>query len=167
VKKALKWVGMASGACIGLVAAAGVAGLFVPPEVSANAEVEIDRDPQAVWQVLSRPEELTKWSSEVRRVERIGEGRYRVHGAMGAGEVRIDRLEAPRRMVSSIDMMGVTGKWDITVEPAGAGCRVRTQAHIRFGNPWFRVLTVFMDADEQERKTLLELKGYLELPGRG
>lgn len=166
MKKTLKWIGYAVATLAGLLALGFVVGLTRPQEVHAKAGVEINRPPQEVWDTLTNMENLPKWSTEVKEVVKLSENprRYRVSGAGGSSEAEFISLEPPKRFVSKMEMpsMGFSGVWDISVEPAGSGAKVTSDAKLRMGNPLLRTMSMFMNADKAEEATLLELKTHLE-----
>jgi len=166
VKRLGRWLLWASGGLLALLLALLAIGSMRSPDVTARASVEIKRPQAEVWEFLSDLENLPKWSSEVREAKKISDNprRYRITGMGGSSETELILIEPPRRYVSTMDMpaMSFSGEWDIRIEPAGDSSRVSSEAKMRIGNPLFRALGLFMNADSAEHATLVELKTYLE-----
>lgn len=72
--------------------------------------------------------------------------------------------DPPRRIVTkSIEHdMGVDGLWDSTIIPTATGSRIEHKSTMQFHNPLLRVLTLFMDSNAEELKTLQAIKTYAE-----
>jgi len=140
-------------------------GYFRSPEITANASIEIARPAPVVWEFLSTPENLPKWSTEVKSVVKTSPTRYKVEGSSGAAEMEMVTMEPPRRYVSRMASpeMGFSGEWDIQVEPVTpASSRVTSNARLIIHNLLFRTLSVVMDGNAAELDTLVQLKTYLE-----
>jgi uncharacterized protein YndB with AHSA1/START domain len=171
MKRVGKWLLYAVGGLIGLALLGGLAGLFLPAAVSASASVEIARPPEVVWALLSDPMKTSEWAGdEIVKVELLRPAeprRYRYTGSMGSAIYEEVISDAPRRLKTRVieSDMGMGGQWDIRIEPAAGGSRVRVEMSMELSNPWFRLLASIMDASRQEEKTLLKLKRHLESRG--
>ncbi|MBM3810533.1 MAG: hypothetical protein FJW20_02740 [Acidimicrobiia bacterium] len=166
MKKLARWILYLLGGIAALAGLMVVIGLFVSPDVEAAVSIDIASPPERVWEMVAEMENLPRWSSEISSAEQIGENpkRYRVSGAGGDAEYEIISAEPPRRLVARMtsSSFNVTGNWDLAIEPAGQGSRIRVRMKMNIGNPLFRFFSLFMDVGEQERKTLESLKAYLE-----
>jgi carbon monoxide dehydrogenase subunit G len=156
---------IAGAVLIAAVAVLFTIGYFRSPEITANASIEIARPAPQVWEFLSTPENLPKWSTEVTSVVKTSPTRYKVEGSSGAAEMEMVTMEPPRRYVSRMasPAMGFAGEWDIQVEPVTpASSRVTSKARITIDNLLFRTLSIVMDGNAAELDTLVQLKKYLE-----
>jgi len=168
MNKAGKWGLYLVGGLLGLLVIIGVVGLFLPSHFSASASVDIHKSPQAVWDVLGNPERTKDWAgAEIQSVEflqKTAPRRYKFTGTAGSAVYEEIVAEPARRLKTRVveSTMGMGGTWDVRIEPVGGGSRVSVAMQMDLANPWFRVLGSFIDPDEQERKTLLLLKNYVE-----
>lgn len=169
MKKIGKWIALAVAGLAASVILITVTGFFRSPEIMARASTEIARPQAEVYDFLVNLENLPRWSSEVKSVRKVSDQprRYVVSGNSGEMETDILSMEPPRRYVSRMatPAMGFSGDWEVTVEPAGSGCRVTTQAKLRIDNPFFRGMAMFLNGDKAEQATLVELKRHLESQG--
>lgn len=166
MKKMGKWIALAVAGLAVAVILVTVIGFVRSPYITATASVEIARPQAEVFDFLVNLENLPRWSSEVKSVRKVSDEplRYMVSGNSGEMETEILRVERPRRYVSRMgsEAMGFSGDWEITVEAAGAGSKVSSQAKLRIDNPFFRGMAMFMNGDKAEEGTLVELKRHLE-----
>jgi carbon monoxide dehydrogenase subunit G len=168
--KVIRWVFFAIGLLV--LSAVGVIytlGANAAPGFSASTEIEIQRTAPEVWAFFSNPENLPKWAREIQKVERTSRGTWKFTGRQGdastQAEMKYTVLEEGRRfraeMVGSPQM--VAGVWEFSVEPSGAGTRVRDQASLTVDSPWLRFgMKYLADMREIESAQLRELKAYLE-----
>ena len=144
------------------------AGFLRSPDMTFQASMDIARPASAVFDVVSNLENLPKWSSEITSVEKLSDNprKYSVKGASGdPTTVEFLAFEPGRRYVSRMasPAMGFSGDWDIAVEPRGErASRIRSVAKMRLNNVIYRSMSVLMDGNKEEEKTLLALKTYLE-----
>jgi uncharacterized membrane protein len=158
---------VAGASIIGLGLLTGGIGLLLDPVVHAHVTTEIAQPPEKVYALLADMESVGKWSPEVGKVERIGDNPPRYKASAGPMESVWTVVEAqpPRLLRSRMEghSMSVSGDWRTQIEPtASGGSRVDHRVAMEFHNPWLRVLSRMMDVNQEEAKTLADLKRYLE-----
>lgn len=161
-----RWIALAVAGVAAAVILVTLTGVFLTPVITAHASVEIARPQAEVFHFLSNVENLPQWSSEVKTVRKLSSHplKYQIGGSAGEMETEILTLDPPHRYTTRMGSPGASfsGEWEITVEPAGSGCRVTSDARIRIGNPFFRGLALFLNGNKAEEATLLELKRHME-----
>jgi uncharacterized protein YndB with AHSA1/START domain len=163
VKKALIYLA----AAVAVIAAAFVAmGMIRSPEFHFTATRDIAKPPETVYDYLTNPENMPKWTPEIQKVEKVGDSpvRYRFTGSGGSTEVLYFDMERPNRFKSRMDMpsMGMKGEWEILIRAEGSGSRITSNANMHIGNPVFRAMASIMDGNAEEGRTLDMLKKHLE-----
>jgi len=166
MKKLGKWLLYALSGLVALLLCVLIVGLFVSPEIEAAATIEIKAPPAKVWDLIGNLENLPKWSSEIASVKMLSENPkiYRAEGPAGSADYEVIASEPPHRILTRMtaSSFNVTGNYDLRVDPSGDGSRVRVGMKMHLGNPLFRTLSLFMDADAEEHKVLEELRSYVE-----
>ena len=161
-----RWIALAVAGVAAAVILVTLTGVFLTPVITAHASVEIARPQAEVFHFLSNVENLPQWSSEVKTVRKLSSHplKYQIGGSAGEMETEILTLDPPHRYTTRMGSPGASfsGEWEITVEPAGEGSRVTSDARIRIGNPFFRGLALFLNGNKAEEATLLELKRHME-----
>jgi hypothetical protein len=161
-----KWFRYIVGGLAALLAVVFAIGYFRSPEVRAEAALEFSQPPEVLYNFLLNVENTPKWSPQVGKVEKISDAplRFRVTSGSDSTIMECFDLDPPRSFKSKMDApeMGVSGVWHIRFEPKGAGTLVRSGAVLQLDSPLFRSFALFMDANAEEQKTLLQLKEYLD-----
>ena len=153
----------------GLAALVGVvfaAGALHSPNFHAHATVEIARPSQQVYEFLTNAENLPKWSPEIEKVVKLSDQplRFAVSSRGASNVVEYFDRQPPRTFASRTSMpaMGVSGTWRIRIEPSPAGCQVTSDVEMKIESARWRAIAQFLDASDEEQKTLAALKQYLE-----
>lgn len=165
----LRWLLIAIAALAVLLGGITLVGAFRPAEMTMQATLEIQRPPQMVYDTLVNAENLKKWAPEVLEVKRISENplRFQSTSSQGDSEMEFFDLKPPTSLSSRMQVpsAGVEGTWHIEIQPTAQGSRVTSQGKMTMGNPFWRGLAMFMDANAEEMRTLESLKSYLEKQG--
>ncbi|MBM3140086.1 MAG: hypothetical protein FJZ92_07700 [Chloroflexi bacterium] len=116
------------------------------PHLAAEASVDVERTPEAVWRYVSDIEKMGEWVDGVSDVRltspapyRVGstfESQYHYRGKDFAVAYRCTQLEPPRVHAMESTSGPFPFKGRLTLEPAGAGTRVVN--HLEAGSDsWF------------------------------
>jgi hypothetical protein len=149
-----------------LVALAFLIGLTRPEDVEANVAMDIARPPKVLYELVANPARQKDWYGEGCQVEVISQNplRYRVSmdGVSSEMETTL-ALPGERVVTKSLSHdMGISGLWDTRFIATPTGTRVEHTTKMKFSNPFLRFVTLILDVNEEERKTLLALKRYAE-----
>jgi uncharacterized protein YndB with AHSA1/START domain len=162
----LRWLAYLAGALLLLVSAVFLIGLSRPELVVANCEIEIRKPVPYVFELVANPKKTKDWYAEVDSVEILSEQplRYRMTAAGVSGDMETTLLEPNQRVVTKTltHSMGVSGEWDTRFAASREGTKITHTARMNFSNPFLRFMTTFMDANQEEMKTLEALKKYAE-----
>ncbi len=164
--KWLRWTAYLAGGLLLLVSVVFLVGLSRPELVLANCEIEIRKPVPYVFELVANPLKAKDWYSEVDSVEILTEQplRYRMTSAGVSGDMETTLMEPNRRVVTKTltHGMGMSGEWDTRFSATEAGTKIVHSARMNFSNPFLRFMTLIMDANQEEMKTLEALKKYAE-----
>lgn len=164
--KWLRWTAYFAGGILLLVSAVFLIGLSRPELVLANCEIEIQKPVPYVFELVANPMKTKDWYSEIESVEILSEQplRYRMTSGGVSGDMETTLLEPNQRVVTKTlaHAMGMSGEWDTRFSATATGTKIVHSARMNFSNPFLRFMTVIMDANQEEMKTLLALKRYAE-----
>jgi uncharacterized membrane protein len=162
----LRWTAYLAGALLLLVTAVFLIGMSRPELVVANCEIEIRKPVPYVFELVANPLRTKDWYSEVDSIEILSKAplRYRMNAGGGSGEMETTLLEPNQRVVTKTltHSMGVSAEWDTRFSPTPTGTKIVHSARMNFSNPFLRFMTLLMDANKEELKTLEALKNYAE-----
>ena len=157
------------GGLVGLVAVMALIGLALPKGHVAARRVTLAKPPADVWRALTDLDAQTAWRRGLRRIEQLGDGRFREHSSQGAILFEVVEERAPERRVTRIadDKLPFGGRWIYELAPAGDGTRLTITEDGFVTNPVFRFLskTVFSTTSTIER-FLHDLGTHLGTPAR-
>lgn len=168
--KLLRALAILAGVLVLATAAIYAIGASRPATHTANVSIEIARPVEEVFPLVADPKRTKEWWPDMGDVQILSENplRYRVTAQGATSDMEHSLVEPNRRVLSKTltPMMGVDGVWDtrFTAIPTGnpSGTRIDHQAQMTFHNPFLRFLTLIMDMNAEERKTLEALKQYAE-----
>jgi uncharacterized protein YndB with AHSA1/START domain len=138
-------------AAIGLVIAVGVAalvGLALPVAHQARRTAVVPGPQGEVFAAITDFARHPEWRTGVSRVTVEGGGvgaRVREENRTGSLSYRVERLEAPSRLVMRIvDESAFGGTWTYELRPVAAGTEVTITEDGEIYNPIFRVVARFV-----------------------
>ena len=124
-----------------VIPVAVVLGMRLPQHHHAQATALISAPPLAVWTMISDVSAEPEWRSGVRRVEVLGDGRWREYGPGGGLTYRLDSSEFMGSRVVVIDDKDAsfTGTWRFTLTPvAGGRTQLKIEEDASVSNPVWR-----------------------------
>jgi hypothetical protein len=141
---------MVTGVLIGLVVLSALVALIIgsrlPLNHTASRSMRFGRSPSDVYRVIRNVGQSPEWRSDVKRVEMIGEDRFREFNARGAVTYQIVEDVPGRKLVTKIlDVnLGYGGSWEYSLEPAGDGTLVTITERGEVSNVLFRFMSRFV-----------------------
>ena len=146
----MKWVLVAAGAIIGLVALVALIGSLLPKNHVASRTARLQQPPEAVWQVITDFAAQPSWQSDLRGVERLPDqnGHPVWKEIRKGGPLILENVEftPPRRMVRRIadPSLPFGGNWTYQIEPSAGGCTLTITENGEVYNPIFRFVSRFL-----------------------
>lgn len=146
----LKWVLLALGIVMFLVAMVVVVGMLVPKSHSASRSVRLPQPPGTVWATLTDFASHPSWRPGLRSMERLpdrdGHAVWRETSRMGTLTYEIVELDPPRRMVMRIadPSLPFGGSWTYEIAPLAEGCSLTVTENGEIYNPVFRFMARFV-----------------------
>lgn len=145
----MKWILIAVGSLVGLVALMALVGALIPRNHLATSTVTLHQPPDSVWKVVRDMGGVTAWWPEVKEAVRLPDrdGREAWRQKVGGFDMPlvVTESEAPRRLVTRIDSpegSAFGGTWTYELAPAdGGGTRISVTEAGWIGNPIFRFLS--------------------------
>lgn len=147
----MKWILIALGGVLGIVALMALIGAFVPREHRATSTVILAQPPDSVWKVVRDLGAVPSWWPEikesVRQPDKNGQEVWRQK--MSGFDVPLIVIEAtgPSKLVTQIDTSAggaFGGTWTYDVVPESGGTRISVTEAGWIGNPIFRFLSRFV-----------------------
>ncbi len=143
----LLWLGVAVGVLVGVLVVLMLVGIFLPRYHEVRRATEIKQPPQAVWETITDYARVPDWHQEVVKVEKLADhDGHEVWRETYKGNYPITLettlAEPPLRLVRHIaDENGpFAGRWEYTLSPTPAGCRVAITEFGDIANPFFRFM---------------------------
>lgn len=162
----MRWALYLGGGLLGVVALVVAIGYSRPALVNAQCEITIRKPVPEVFALAADPLRTKDWFPEVEKVEILSQQplRYRMSAAGMSSDMEVSLLVPNERMVVKTlsHPMGMSAEWDTRFAAAPEGTRIVHTARMNFSNPILRFLTIFMDAQEEEKRTLVALQKYAE-----
>lgn len=147
----MKWILIALGAIVVLVALVGIVGALLPRGHVASRRARFAQSPEALWAAISSFESLPAWRADLKRIERLpdrdGHPVWREEGKFGKLTYEIVEVVPPKRLVTRIadPDLPFGGSWTWEIEPAGAGgATVRITENGEIKTPIFRFMARFV-----------------------
>lgn len=146
----LKWTLIILGTLVLLIAIVAIVGALLPRGHVATRTARIKAKPDAVWQVLTRVEELPSWRSDLTGVERLpdrgGLPIWREKGRNGTMTIATEEFSPPSRLRTRIADEGLPfgGSWTWELTPDGDGTKIRITENGEIYNPIFRFMARFV-----------------------
>jgi hypothetical protein len=163
----MKWILIAVGLGIALVALVALVGLLLPRDHVATRAVRLKPAPPAVWEVLADHAAEPSWRKDLVRVERLPDrdGRPVWQEVSRRGDtlaLLTEEWVPPRRLVRRIVGEGLPfgGTWTIELAPEGLGSVVTVTERGEVYNPVFRFVSRFVMGHTAT------IDGYLKALGR-
>ena len=125
----MKWVLIAVGILIVVVAAVAIVGAMLPKNHLASRSSHFRQPPQAIWDVITGPPD---WRQDIRSSEKLAP--------------RDVEETPPYRLVTKIadPKLPFGGTWTFEIEPEPAGCQVAITEAGEIYNPIFRFMARFV-----------------------
>ena len=155
-------LGIAAASLVALVGVAWTIGWTLPVAHVARCETRIGQPPERVFAVLTDVGEHPTWRDDVERVEILdatpGHQVVREHSPSGVLDVRVERADAPRLLVTRVaDPDGnFGGTWTFELSPAPGATQLVITERGEIHSPIFRLfsrtlfpVTSTMDAYEK------------------
>lgn len=168
------WLRSLSVAAAGLVVLVLVVlgiGWMLPVDHTATVSRVVAGPPEAVWSVMTRPEDFPAWRPGVDGVEVLpdpgGLPVWRESAATGSMTLEVTEMHPPTRLVTRIADEGLPfgGTWTYELEEEGAGTRVTITEDGEVYSPFFRFVSRFIIGYEGTMRAYLE--GLEERMGEG
>ena len=148
----MKWVLIAVGGVVALIAVMALVGGFVARDHRATSTVTLRQPPDSVWKVVRDLGALPTWWHEVKLSERLPDrdGHEVWQQKVGGFDMPLIVVESepPRRLVTRIDASedaAFGGMWTYEITPVpGEGTRISVTEAGWIGNPIFRFLSRFV-----------------------
>lgn len=158
-----KWILVAIGVVLGIVALVLVVGVLLPEGHVATARATYARSPDEIWSALTDVENAPEWRSGVDRVERLpdrdGRTTWRETGRFGATTFELVEAQPPRRLVARIadPDLPYGGTWTYVVEPVDDGAtRLTITEDGEIHNPFYRFMARFVFGYHATMETYLQ-----------
>ena len=125
----MKWLLIAVGILIVVVAAVAIVGAMLPKNHLASRSSHFRQPPQAIWDVITGPPD---WRQDIRSSEKLAP--------------RDVEETPPYRLVTKIadPKLPFGGTWTFEIEPEPAGCQVAITEAGEIYNPIFRFMARFV-----------------------
>ena len=148
-----------AGIVVLLIATVFGIGAMLPQEHQAQAERVIPTEPERIWKLLTNPDEVPEWRSDVAQVRQLSPNTVRETDKSGKSmtfeTVRSDPPRVLVRRIADADLP-FGGHWTITIEPVRSGSRVRVVEDGFVRPPLFRFVSRFVLGHERTIKTFLD-----------
>jgi hypothetical protein len=166
--RVLHWLLISVAACLGLIGAVALAGLFLPRRHTASRTASFRASPQVVYGVISDVAHGAEWRPGITAIDMLPDDhqgvRFREHGPTGAITFRVETAVPGKTFVTRIDDTGLAfgGSWTFALEPSGTGTSLTITEDGEVYNPIFRVLSrVFFSPTKTMEVYLAALKARL------
>lgn len=145
----MKWLLLGVGGIVAVLLLVTAVGASLPEGHVAAVTAHMDAPPESVWAAVSDLESLPEWWSELQATERLpdqdGRPAWRQVSSLGPLDLRVDSVEAPRLLVTTITGdQPFGGSWTYELEPSGAGTRLTVTERGQVYNPFFRFVSRFV-----------------------
>jgi uncharacterized protein YndB with AHSA1/START domain len=147
----MKWVLIAVGVLVALLALMVLVGAFLPRDHRATSTVTLHQPQDSVWKVVRDLGGVPRWWPEMKSAERMADaaGREAWRQKSGGFDVPlvVTESQAPRRLVTEIvaqEGAAFGGTWTYDLVPAEGGTRVNVTEAGWISNPIFRFLSRFV-----------------------
>ena len=147
----MKWVLIALGGLVGLVALMALVGAFIPRDHRATSSVTLRQPSDSVWKVVRDLGGITAWWPEMKEAVRLPDkdGHEAWRQKVGGFDMPLVVLESspPRRLVTKIDSAAGAafgGTWTYELTPDGGGTRISVTEAGWIANPIFRFMSRFL-----------------------
>ena len=148
----MKWVLLALGGLVSLVALMALVGAFLPRDHRATSTITLHQAPDSVWQAVRDLGGITAWWHEMQESVRLPDkdGHEAWRQKVGGFDMPLLVLEsqAPGRLVTKIDSppgAAFGGTWTYELTPDGSGgTRVSVTEAGWIANPVFRFMSRFL-----------------------
>ncbi len=146
-----KWLLIAVGVLILLIAGVSVAGLFLPEAHLASRTLKTKQTPEAIWEAVTNHAAEPEWRKDLKVVDHLPDrnGHPLWREVYPDGEtLTLETVEsdAPRRLVREIADEGgpFSGRWEFAITPDGSGSRLTITEVGRVPNPFFRFMSTYV-----------------------
>ena len=141
-------------------------GWFMPRQAMRRRDVEIAAPRTTVWEAAANIETHPRWHPDIKDVEKIGDGRWKITRKDGQ-EYVMETAESlpPERIRWMFEEThgGFRGEWRLTLEERGGGTRIKGIHHDEMGNPLMRVVAMLRGGRHSGLTEFLEeLRVHLE-----
>ena len=147
----MKWVLIALGGLVGLVALMALVGAFSPRDHRATSSVMLRQPPDSVWKVVRDLGGITAWWPEMKEAVRLpdkdGHEAWRQKVSGFDMPLVVLESEPPRRLVTRIDSpagAAFGGTWTYELTPDSGGTRISVTEAGWIANPIFRFMSRFL-----------------------
>jgi len=149
----MKWVLIALGGLVGLVALMALVGALIPRDHRVTSSITLGQPPDSVWQVVRDLGGITAWWPEMKEAVRLPDkdGHEAWRQKVGGFDMPLVVLESepPRRLVTKIDApsgaaFGGTWTYELTPDGGGGGTRISVTESGWIANPIFRFMSRFL-----------------------
>ena len=144
----MKWVLIAVGILIVVVAAVAIVGAMLPKNHLASRSSHFRQPPQTIWDVITGPPD---WRQDIRGSEKLAprDGRRSWKEIDKHGQaITYETIEEtpPYRLVTKIadPKLPFGGTWTFEIEPEPTGCQVAITEAGEIYNPIFRFMSRFV-----------------------
>lgn len=149
-----------------LISVPYVIGMFLPKSYSGSVTVEFPQTPDVVYAAIGADVSMIAAGND-KIVERLADENglpvFRVNMGQSFVTERIIERTPPKRVVREMrdSVVPITGRWEVTVAPAGSGSKVSVTASgtIEDGSwhvPYFRFVMIALGGASSAPKALLE-----------
>jgi hypothetical protein len=147
MKKALLVV---AGVLVLLIGAVLIIGALTPADHRASRTLKTKQSPEAIWNAINDHANEASWRDDVASVASAGERNGKPiwqENYKDGNTIQLMTTESrpPNRMVREIAEEGpFSGRWEIDIEPSGAGSNVRITEIGSVSNPFFRFVSKYV-----------------------
>ena len=123
----MKWILIAVGLLVVLIALGGFVGSRLPRDHVATVRAKYRARPEAVWAVIGDPGKAMEWRKDLKSIEPLPavDGKVAWREVSGAGKVSyvMADWDPPRRMTTRItdDALPYGGQWEFSLTPSEGG----------------------------------------------
>jgi len=146
----MKWVLIAVGTLVLLIASMWIIGARLPKGHVATRSAHYRQPPEAVWAALVTLEDMPRWRNELKSIERRpdvdGKPSWVEISSQGAMPIVVIEWDPPRRMVGKIDdpQLPFGGTWTYEITPIDGGSTLRITERGEVYPALFRFLSRFV-----------------------
>ena len=159
-----KWLIRIVGILVALILVIGLIGLLTPVEHHVSRTIQTRQTPQAIWDTINDHAHEAQWRTDITSVDslpaRDGKPVWKeTYKAGNTLNLVTTESSPPTRMVREIAEAGpFSGRWEIDIQPSGAGSTVKITEIGRIPNPFFRFASKYiMGQTTQMEKYLTNL----------